>query len=140
MIARMHGQNCVRIGAEFSQSRRIELAELARRHVLPDPDDFLLGRGAQHHGERKSRRRGAVARVRRINLVQGRGRQSAADRFVQKVRAEGQDMRVRRKAARRRLECGQRPFEIGNLADIGPEKIGEGHLSFLFCSYNTSGP
>jgi hypothetical protein len=127
-VADAHGEDRIRIGAEFGKAGRIKLAEFAGRHVLTDPDEFLPGpQGAQHNSERKGRGSCAVAGFRGIDFVQGAGRQSAADGLVETRRSEAKSCRSHGKTRFGRLQNSQSTPQIGKvMGSTG------GHLCSLF--------
>ena len=73
----------LREGPSDLELQALEIAALLRRLELPDP---LGGRGADHHGYRRGRRRRGLAIRRRgsgaefVRLCHGSGRQAGQDR------------------------------------------------------------
>lgn len=110
-IARPHEQDASGIEPEFGQTRRIQTAGLGIDDILPHPENRTqAGRpDSQPHG--KARRRSEVGGRGRIDLMQRRPRDAAAQRPVETGRAEADLPDRRRRGAQGRLR--QMAAQIG---------------------------
>lgn len=107
-VAGPHQQDARGIEAELGQPRRMQTARLAIQRILPDPEDRALTGRAQRNAHGKPRRGGEIGAACRIDLVQRRARDAAAQRLVQPggakpdqtdQRGHGAQLRLREVAA-----------------------------------------
>lgn len=133
-IASPYGQDRARVRSEGRKAGRIDLAEFAGRHVLPDPDDLLSGCGAQHHAQCEGRGGGAVIALGRIDLMQPARRQPALKGLVHRFSSKRKPMFRNGKTATG-ADGREGAPQVGKGCGVRP-----GHLLFLVCSYNTLTP
>lgn len=87
-VARPHQQEAIRVEAELGQPRRMRPPGLGLDDVLPDPEDRALVGRPQRQPQGKTRRRREIRHARRMDLVQRRPCEPAAERLVESRQAE----------------------------------------------------
>ena len=107
-ITRPHQQDAPRIEPEFGQARRMQTAGLGIDDILPHPENRACARRPDRQPDGEARRRHEVGRTGRIDLVQRRPRDAAAQNPVESGRAEAHlpalgGIAARRHGAQRRL-------------------------------------
>jgi len=110
-IAGPHQQDAGGVEPEFGQTRRMQPARLGIDDILPDPENRALARRPDRQTDREPRRRRKIGGRRRIDLVQRRARDAAAQNPVEIGHAEADLPDRRRHGAQSRLR--QMAAQIG---------------------------